>query len=49
MKLTLPFPPSVSGYWRATNIGMKNQRLRALFQPQLKHSDSGSPPSATLD
>lgn len=23
MKLTLPFPPSVNGYWRATNTGMK--------------------------
>ncbi|YCH28986.1 RusA family crossover junction endodeoxyribonuclease [Erwinia sp. D4-22] len=23
MKLTLPFPPSVNGYWRATNKGMK--------------------------
>ncbi|AUX93667.1 hypothetical protein C2E15_11645 [Mixta gaviniae] len=23
MKLILPFPPSVNGYWRATNKGMK--------------------------
>lgn len=23
MKLTLPFPPSVNGYWRATSTGMK--------------------------
>lgn len=23
MKLTLPFPPSVNGYWRSTNQGMK--------------------------
>ncbi|MCK0554335.1 RusA family crossover junction endodeoxyribonuclease [Pantoea ananatis] len=23
MKLTLPFPPSVNGYWRATNTGIK--------------------------
>lgn len=23
MKLSLPFPPSVNGYWRATNQGMK--------------------------
>ena len=32
MRLTLPFPPSVNGYWRATDTGMKISERGRLFR-----------------
>lgn len=32
MQLTLPFPPSVNGYWRATSKGMKISARGRLYR-----------------
>ncbi len=32
MRLTLPFPPSVNGYWRSTSTGMKISERGRLFR-----------------
>ena len=57
MNLTLPFPPSVNGYWRATNKGMlisargrvyRSNAIAVVYE-QVKRKPKPQPLTAELD